>query len=344
MPKDNIPHFSEPLNPPQPVVSHAPVVQGRMGGIQSLNRKDYSDLNDYYANVNENSYGVPESGAFGPKDLPDFLRRVGNSPAPQLVETALTGNPVGLMDSVGLLSNMLPQGESSSYGPSTAITRMTRNEGGREVPDLLLRNIMKNKFLESASKYFTLPREAEKFAEKYPRVAAHMNVRPELMEDLNNAARAHVVEPEIASGAVEKYGTPIDISFSRRGLSRPPRDIRNTLYHEATHVAQKLGDPDMPLKYRLAKVIVPYKDIPYERTAAVAGLKARDNAERFIPMRDSMWQSHELQKYTAPRGLMEITDAKDNPGKYAKKGDKASNLYDKMVAAEMLHSMLTRKK
>jgi len=257
---------------------------------------------------------LPNTGVFGPTDVADLFRRMGLEPD---------------------LSQLDP-----THGSAEAVTRFLT--GG--VPDRALRELATTKFLEEASKLDPkVGQAAEYMANKYPRVAAHTQISSIPKVDPNNAAITHITGApgDYLAGIIPQR---IPVEFSNIGLAQKPARVRNTLAHEMTHVAQALGDKDINSKYKLAEKITGYRDNPYEITAKRAGLNAEEDAPRFIPMRDPPeWRNTEV--YTAPRGLARIAEqAQSNPGYFGTKKTKADELYQKILAGEMLQKMLNKAK
>lgn len=138
------------------------------------------------------------------------------------------------------------------------------------VPDVAARVAATNKFIEAMKGLGPKAEEAATlFAERYPRVAAHMRpVGQKMMRGLRGVAD------------VDK---PLDQQVRVR-LSTTPRaveDIESTLLHEGTHVAQRLGNPktyDMYAAYNRA--LSPsigenaaYLTNPFERSANTVALR-----------------------------------------------------------------------
>jgi len=155
-------------------------------------------------------------GPEGPKDLGDFIGRV---------------------EDLSNLSGLNPTDTGNIEGPSEAVTRFVT----KGIPDKTARIASTEKYLQSARKFPTVAPAAEAFAKKYPRIAAHSLINPEVYKDTNAYAAMQPYEPGVTEGLIDKYHVPINIHYSKYGIrSSPEQGLRST-FHEGTHVAQKLG-------------------------------------------------------------------------------------------------------
>lgn len=130
------------------------------------------------------------------------------------------------------------------------------------VPSAVLRAEGTKNFLQSAKDTAIngIDTAAELFAEKYPRIAAHMHLKRSENYGLPMMAQAHSPYGKVAA--------PINISMS----PEQPYPL-NVLTHEGTHVAQSLGNSDALALYDFANE---HKDLgyprnPFEHTADYAG-------------------------------------------------------------------------
>ena len=125
-------------------------------------------------------------------------------------------------------------------------------------------------FLDSAKEFAKnnfapkVQEAAEYLASKYPRVAAHMKVSPEM--DPMTTAQAYIDWRQPAP-----YPMTYGINASQVG---PTYNAYNTIAHEATHAAQRLGGgAKIPDLYDLATSSVGYADNPFEVTAGNRGMR-----------------------------------------------------------------------
>lgn len=142
------------------------------------------------------------------------------------------------------------------------------------VPSTAMREAGTQNFLEMAK---DLPGKlqiaAERFAQRYPRIAAHMHPSvgsaPESIPD----ASAFVSNwPGQVKAPLETVFTPSGISSieNRPGMQEATRQM----WHEGTHVAQHLGNRDYPDLYRATNQLVGYDLNPFESRANRAGTLA----------------------------------------------------------------------
>ena len=119
------------------------------------------------------------------------------------------------------------------------------------------------------------------FEKRYPRVAAHIRMNPDLLEDPTTMAYM-----EMASSKVTE---PLRMGIGRTGYEElaksvnPQSKARELLFHEGTHAAQNLGNSDYENLYlgalrgnvidRGMPMHEAYLNIPFERTAKYRGLK-----------------------------------------------------------------------
>lgn len=137
------------------------------------------------------------------------------------------------------------------------------------VPSKMLREAATDEFLNSAK---TLGSEAvtgasQEFANRYPRVAAHIRINPKL--DMTNDYKAITNIPPF--GHID---APIDVAYSNRGLSvddREPWEAVDTMFHEGTHVAQALGNKWTDILYKMANKLPGGYDLnPIEQSARMS--------------------------------------------------------------------------
>lgn len=149
------------------------------------------------------------------------------------------------------------------------------------IPSAALREGGTQEFLKSAGELGSegLQNAAQIFAERYPRVAAHMRIDPSIQATSAYRAATHVppFEPE----------APIKVSLSNVGLHSAdtvPSSAVDTMFHEGTHVAQALGNRHTDLLYRLGlKLPGGYAQHPMEESARAAASYATGALPTKIP-------------------------------------------------------------
>lgn len=130
---------------------------------------------------------------------------------------------------------------------------------------------------------------AEWLTAKYPRIAAHMQLPTEFIKGTH---AAHVSTPMI--GGVK---SPIPMNITHLGNSlveENPAYARDIFAHEGTHVAQALGNKDLPKLYRLADSAVGNVMNPFERTAYRRGAAAYIGS--YKPSRPTISALRELER------------------------------------------------
>lgn len=141
--------------------------------------------------------------------------------------------------------------------------------------DRAARELATQEFLNTAKSHVQPIQDAANWlAQRYPRVAAHMRINPEITNAKNLAA----VNMPPPSGMSE----PLVLSYSEKGIARPASNIRATMAHEATHVAQALGNKDMQVMYNLANNLVGYQANPFERMAEARARSAAVGSDRML--------------------------------------------------------------
>lgn len=133
-----------------------------------------------------------------------------------------------------------------------------------------------NFFVEQAARLMPQLREpAERFAKKYPRVAAHIDV-DDFFRDLDADAQIYAPTPRqpLPGGAPgEWHGSrgrlAVDVDYADRVSKNqvPLNDVEHMLIHEGTHAAQGLGNKNFQELYEAADRLTGYKNNPFERSA-----------------------------------------------------------------------------
>jgi hypothetical protein len=153
-----------------------------------------------------------------------------------------------------------PQGQALSAAMPTPLVSIYKNAAERAVGTTA--------FQDSARALgSTIGTAADWLAERYPRIAAHMRVDPELAPAASNF-HASVATPY---GRVTE---PLSMSFSPKGSTLAEASearARELFGHEATHVAQSLGNHESGALYNAAEKSVGYFDNPFEVTARLRG-------------------------------------------------------------------------
>lgn len=134
------------------------------------------------------------------------------------------------------------------------------------------RELGTKRFLESVKNFPSVYRPAaEAFAQKYPRIAAHIRF-----------SRTPASDPWTIISRVPQYGrvtAPIEIRGGKEALKlakKDPKMALEQLFHEGTHIAQALSLPDFGALYRYVQGVLGYSGNPFERTAYFRGWKAVD--------------------------------------------------------------------
>jgi hypothetical protein len=118
----------------------------------------------------------------------------------------------------------------------------------------------------------------EEFAQKYPRIAAHFKVRPEItprnvVGSVNTDALRYLnpSDPSLGINTI-----PLDVGQAGiDAINEAPILAKNLIAHEGTHVAQRLGAGDDYGKlYSISNRLTGYFKNPFERTARFNGNEA----------------------------------------------------------------------
>jgi hypothetical protein len=160
--------------------------------------------------------------------------------------------------------------ESIMPGPSgmEAAPLITIYKDAMGVPSKMLRQAATQEFVNSARALDEpyIENAALEFAHRYPRVAAHMRMQPNMDMTNEYSAITHVPGYEVTA--------PLKVAYSNRGLARDANsqaDALNTMFHEGTHVAQALGNKWTDILYKMGlKLPGGYEQHPLERTARMS--------------------------------------------------------------------------
>lgn len=136
--------------------------------------------------------------------------------------------------------------------------------------DRAARELGTKAFQESSQQFGpNIARAAERLAITHPRVAAHMRLVPGEGYPASVAAAA-----QVPFGRVRQ---PVDVAITPFGSSRmrgDPKIARDIVHHEATHVAQGLGNRNTRQLYGDANDLMSYQMNPFETTARQRGATA----------------------------------------------------------------------
>ncbi len=132
------------------------------------------------------------------------------------------------------------------------------------------------------------------FAQRYPRVAAHMELSPEpIRGPLGDRAMAQIAAPV---GQVQNR-IPMEVfNYGRARAQQNPGLAKDIIAHEGTHVAQALGNRNNRELYQSATELAGYANNPMEVSARMKGLSTyAEGGPRNRP-------------YSALQGLREVAD------------------------------------
>lgn len=170
----------------------------------------------------------------------------------------------------GLVELFAPQDDPfGGIGPTPLISIYKTAKG---IPSKALRQKGTKDFLKSAAnvgKNFS--DAANWFADKYPRVAAHMRISPKLLDSKQGSGAAINAPSWIVN-------EPIKMQVSKLGrllADENPANARDYIAHEGTHVAQALGNRHTDFLYRSASELGSYLTNPFEIAARERGQAAR---------------------------------------------------------------------
>lgn len=180
-----------------------------------------------------------------PREVPDMSRPSGWLSAgadilrSMMDPTPTEDNPFGGMD--------------PGHGAQEAITMFSNPA---------LRRIATDRFISEGKKLgYNIGGAAERFAGRYPRVAAHMTIDPNYVGNAGGADLA-VLYPQ--EGKVTK---PLRMGYTQMGAAASnsdPQTAINHMFHEGMHAAQNLGNSDMNKLYQLASQMEGYRNNPFE--------------------------------------------------------------------------------
>ena len=155
--------------------------------------------------------------------------------------------------------------------PEVMMAGVTKYLNSAAKPDRLARMIGTETFKNKMSQ-MGIGGIGERFASRYPRIAAHMNPR-ELTSDTGISGRAYIGTP------LGRYNPTVPVEIS---TALNP-NVDRTLAHEATHVAQRLGMGErMVPAYQEANKVYGYDMNPFEQSANNAAFRY-SSGNRSIP-------------------------------------------------------------
>lgn len=123
---------------------------------------------------------------------------------------------------------------------------------------------------------------ADWFASKYPRVAAHMRINPEVLSGQSSHTPSGGFAANIQTPP-GKVTEPMTVNFSRRGLDAldlDPDAAFDMMAHEGTHAAQALGNSSFNQLYNAAHNLTGYQDNPFEIMAQMRGMTAGEGGTK----------------------------------------------------------------
>ena len=140
------------------------------------------------------------------------------------------------------------------------------------VPSKVLRSAYTERFKQAAKKLGTnFSEAADAFAQRFPRVAAHMN--PKAVPNKPSQYLSGAIPKAYTRTEDLTKGIPATIGVTENGLKLITDPLtghveaNKTLLHEGTHVAQRLGNKDFGPLYKNAHDITGYNQNPFERNA-----------------------------------------------------------------------------
>lgn len=153
------------------------------------------------------------------------------------------------------IPGLIPDATDMGGGATEAVTNFL---GPGKIPDKLARMLSTDTF-KTKMAAMGMSKAGDEFAERYPRIAAHMN--PSKIEGMIDGKTTW------GKAMVGQDPNPtIDVK-----LNPLSPNLRDTIAHEGTHVAQRLGmGKRMPQAYIDADEIVGYADNPFEQSARSA--------------------------------------------------------------------------
>lgn len=171
-----------------------------------------------------------------------------------------------------------PAGQMMQIGSPTPLISMFKDKAERELGTALFRRLASEESVPTP-----IAIALNQFADKYPRVAAHME--PQIMTQdiqhklLTYPPHAQTVYPP--HGFIDdKVIGPAKIEIFPAGVKNilgSDKDIEaasNVVHHEGTHVAQMLGNRDMGSLYNRSHRLYGYRDNPFEVTARRSELRS----------------------------------------------------------------------
>lgn len=188
---------------------------------------------------------------------------------------------------------------SSLEGAATPLISIYKDAAG--VPSKALRDIGLGKFLNQAYDIGGNINEAAlRFADRYPRVAAHINLFKHPTDEgftysPSGKANAFTRNP------VGRVSKPIPVGITPTGLKYAeeiPYYADDMITHEGAHVAQGLGNHHFANMYQRASELTGHEYNPFEDAARTAADKAQDIAK-------GNWTDQELRHMYPPSKTLE---------------------------------------
>lgn len=178
----------------------------------------------------------------------------------------------------GLLDYAFPEDDPLGGLSPTPMVSIYKDAAG--IPSKALRELGTSEFVESAKRLGSdsFDQAAGWFSSRYPRVAAHMRMKPE--------PPTGALEETAAAIEVPTFGrpkAPMDVGLTQLGRAMvdvDPAYGRDYLAHEGTHAAQALGNSHFAPLYNNAKEAFGYYRNPLEKGANLRGEAARAGLDR----------------------------------------------------------------
>lgn len=152
------------------------------------------------------------------------------------------------------IKDYTPDDMMNMVGPGVPIAGMTRFlKAGTKIPDVARRMEGTQNFLSRIKVLGTDAHEAgQLFAQRYPRIAAHMGIEhmPASMQKANPTAHAFA---DVGNRSKGVFPEKTNVLLGKKAYSEGQRNMEDVLLHEGTHVAQDLGNKNTLGMYMASK-------------------------------------------------------------------------------------------
>lgn len=183
--------------------------------------------------------------------------------APEKPDPVDVINPLAM--GAGLMGPLI-----SIYKPASFATKAER-VAAREFGNANFLETMKN--FVGGNTESNVYKAAELFNKHYPRAAAHIETIPKgLVKSPTPSTAAYIDMEHGGNELTEAVKAPLGLGISKMAKytyempQNMPRAI-GSIFHEGTHVAQKLMNKEVPRLYALFNKLSGYHGVPYERSA-----------------------------------------------------------------------------